>query len=281
MSRVNEIPVELEFQPVNLCFEEFHKLDKQCFPDEPMSSESFNRCVKSGFWVVFCERQLIGYSHIDLTPDLAWIARVAVGPNYRNRGIGNMLMEAMLKYCRKVNRTTVILYVQQDNPAALHLYEKHGFQISAESFQYIVPIFDFIEEQESDVGIRFDALPISEISEALRPEFPLQWSNLSESHNPPKTYVLVFRVADNQQVGYCRLVPDFPGCFPFELSSSNKYLPIALTKLKPFLSKQNKILKLTFSNPMIAQACDTFGFKLNYRLYKMTATIKDVGSNLE
>lgn len=274
MKRVNEPPVELEFQPVNLCFDEFHKLDKQCFPDEPMSSESFNRCVKSGFWTVFCERQLIGYSHINLTRDLAWIARIAVVINYRNRGIGNMLMETMLKYCRKVNRTTIILYVQQDNSAAVHLYEKHGFRISEESFQYIIPIHDFIEERKSDLGIRFDVLPISEVSEALRPEFPLQWSNLSESHNPPKMYVLVFRVADNQQVGYCRLVPTFPGCFPFELSSPKRYLSIALIRLKPFLSKQYEILKLTFANPKIARVCDSLGFKLNYRLYKMSATIR-------
>lgn len=274
MSRVNEIPVELEFQPVTLCFEEFHKLDKQCFPDEPMNNESFDRCVKSGFWAVFCERQLIGYSHIDLTPDLAWIARVAVVPSYRNRGIGNMIMEAMLKYCRKVNRTTIILYVQQDNPAAVHLYEKHGFQVSEESFQYIIPIHDFIEERKSDIAIQFDVLPIPEVSKAFRPEFPLQWSNLSELHNPPKAYVLVFRVPDNQQVGYCRLVPDFPGCFPFELSSPEEYLSIALIRLKSFLSKQYEILKLTFANPKIAQVCDSLGFKLNYRLYKMTATIQ-------
>src|SRR4030042_2136324 len=184
-----------------------------------------------------------------------------------------MLMKVMFEYCRKINRTTVILYVLQNNPEAIHLYEKHGFQISEKSFQYIVPIFDVIPKREHDIVILFDALPISEVSAALKPDFPLQWSNLPELHTPPKTYVLVFFLTANQQVGYCRLVPDFPGCFPFELSSPEKHLSIALAKLKPFLSKQSNILKLTFSNPKIAKTCDAFGFKLNYRLYKMTATV--------
>src|SRR4030042_3692101 len=115
-NRVNKTPFELEFQPVNLCFEKFHELDKQCFSDEPINNESFSRCVKSDFWAVFCEKQLIGYSYINFTPDLAWIARIGVAPNYRNRGIGNMLMKVMFEYCRKINRTTVILYVLQNTP---------------------------------------------------------------------------------------------------------------------------------------------------------------------
>jgi hypothetical protein len=76
-------------------------------------------------------------------------------------------------------------------------------------------------------------------------------------------------------MGYTRLNPGFPGCFPLELSSPAKHLPGAIAALEPYLSKQHTILKLTFADAAIAQACDALGFKLNYRLYKMITELQE------
>ena len=102
-----------------------------------------------------------------------------------------------------------------------------------------------------------------------RPTFPTQWSDLADRHDPPRAYVFVFAEADNEPVGYCRLIPDFPGCFPLELISPEKYLRASLMALKPYLSENHQTVKLTIGDSEIARACDALGARLNYRLYKM------------
>ena len=181
-----------------------------------------------------------------------------------------MFIKAMLKHCLKIPRHTVILYVQQDNPAVFHLYKKHGFRISEESYQYIVPIDKVFDGQYSKDWISLNAIPVSDVPQQIIPDFPEQWSNLAEKHDPPKTYVLIFCLEGKQQIGYCRLNPEFPGCFPFVLSSPSTQIMSALAVLKPYLSKQHQILKLTFASSEMAQACNIYSFSLNYRLYKMT-----------
>lgn len=258
------------YRPSNLRFEDFRNLDEECFPEEPISSEAFNSFAQSDFWAALSDERLVGYSYLKMTPELAWIARLGVLAAERNKGIGTRLMQAMLKHCLEIPRQTVILYVLRNNPPAIHLYEKHGFRISEESYQYIVPTDQALEEQDATNSISLDAIPITEIPRQLKPTFPAQWSDLAEQHNPPKTYVLVFCLDGKRPIGYCRLNPDFPGCFPFELSSPSEQLMSALAGLKPYLSKELQILKLAFASPAMAQACDALGLKLNYRLYKMT-----------
>jgi ribosomal protein S18 acetylase RimI-like enzyme len=272
------VSINIVYQPSDLRFDEFHNVDEQCFPEEPISSESFISLMQSYFWAALSDERLVGYSYLKITPELAWVARVGVVATERNRGIGTKLMDAMLKHCLEIPRHTAMLYVRQDNPAAIHLYKKHGFRISEESYQYIVPIDQALDEQYPKDWKSLDAIPVTEVPQQLRPAFPEQWSHLTKWHDPPKTYVLVFCLEGKRQIGYCRLNPDFPGCFPFELSSPAEQLPGALAGLEPYLSKQHRILKLTFASPEVAQACNALGFKLNYRLYKMTMELQERSS---
>jgi ribosomal protein S18 acetylase RimI-like enzyme len=261
--------VQIVYRPSSLSFEEFHDIDIECFPGEPLGSDSFDSCVQSDFWAAMIEERCVGYGYLKVTPELAWIARIGVRATERNQGIGARLMEVMLEYCRSIPRHTVILYVQQDNPAAIHLYEKHGFSVADESYQYIVPVARLREDGRFDDCLTLDAIPVSEMAPELQPTFPTQWSDLAGQHDPPGVHVLVFRRDDGQPVGYCRLCPGFPGCFPFELSSPDEHLAGAIKALEPCLSPDHSILKLTFASAAVAQACDALELELNYRLYKM------------
>jgi ribosomal protein S18 acetylase RimI-like enzyme len=55
------------------------------------------------------------------------IANVAVHPDYRRRGIASALTEASLEYIRNRNVRWSWLQVDDDNPAALNLYNNVGF----------------------------------------------------------------------------------------------------------------------------------------------------------
>lgn len=65
-----------------------------------------------------------GYGFVDeATPELA----IAVVPSRRGRGIGELMLSALLERARAEGHAQVSLSVERQNPA-LRLYEKHGFR---------------------------------------------------------------------------------------------------------------------------------------------------------
>lgn len=80
--------------------------------------------VAGAVWV----RRMHGFGHVDdATPELA----VALYPEYRGRGIGTLLLRAMLELLRQEGCTQVSLSVQCENRAAAW-YLREGFELLAE-----------------------------------------------------------------------------------------------------------------------------------------------------
>jgi putative acetyltransferase len=60
-----------------------------------------------------------------------------VHPDFHNQGVGSALMEAAIDLANKwLNLTRLDLEVYTDNAAAIHLYEKHGFEIEGTKRRY-------------------------------------------------------------------------------------------------------------------------------------------------
>lgn len=57
------------------------------------------------------------------------VANVAVHPDYRRRGIGHMLMEAIIDYVDQRGANEILLQVKHDNDPAINLYKVLGFGI--------------------------------------------------------------------------------------------------------------------------------------------------------
>ena len=80
--------------------------------------------VAGAVWV----RRMRGFGHVDdATPELA----IALYPEYRGRGIGTLLLRAMLELLRQEGCTQVSLSVQCENRAAAW-YLREGFELLAE-----------------------------------------------------------------------------------------------------------------------------------------------------
>lgn len=80
--------------------------------------------VAGAVWV----RCMHGFGHVDdATPELA----VALYPEYRGRGVGTLLLRAMLDLLRAEGGTRVSLSVQRENRAAAW-YLREGFELLAE-----------------------------------------------------------------------------------------------------------------------------------------------------
>jgi len=56
------------------------------------------------------------------------IANVAVHPDHRRRGIAQVLTQRAMEHAREKKASAVWLHVRDDNPGAIHLYKKLGFE---------------------------------------------------------------------------------------------------------------------------------------------------------
>ena len=56
------------------------------------------------------------------------LAKMAVGPHYRGRGIGRRLVESAIEHARAMGAKSVFLGSSTRLPAAVHLYETAGFR---------------------------------------------------------------------------------------------------------------------------------------------------------
>ena len=69
---------DLTWRPPDLAFEEFHAVDAECFPDQPVGREEFERLVAAEFWTARHGPRLVGYAYLKLTDEVAWLARLGV-----------------------------------------------------------------------------------------------------------------------------------------------------------------------------------------------------------
>jgi GNAT superfamily N-acetyltransferase len=70
-----------------------------------------------------------GYGYVDeRTPELA----IAVVPSKRGHGIGDALLRELLEKARQAGYPSVSLSVDSENAGAIRLYERHGFERTAD-----------------------------------------------------------------------------------------------------------------------------------------------------
>ena len=62
-------------------------------------------------------------------PDEWYLDSISVSEDFRGQGIGSRLLEALPKLAKKANRSVIGLSVDEKNPKAKKLYERHGFKV--------------------------------------------------------------------------------------------------------------------------------------------------------
>lgn len=73
--------------------------------------------------------QILGYFLCYFVIDEWEIARIAVSPDARRKGIGQMLFDYMLEVCSEKEITRILLDVRESNLPAIRFYEKNGFVV--------------------------------------------------------------------------------------------------------------------------------------------------------
>ncbi len=79
---------------------------------------------------------IVGYGGFWKMVDEAHISTIATAPARRRRGIGELLLIAMIEAAQELGSSLVTLEVRKSNASAQALYVKYGFEIAGERKQY-------------------------------------------------------------------------------------------------------------------------------------------------
>ena len=99
----------------------------------PWRPSTYARAVTDrhhNFYVAELEGELVGYGGFWVEGKEAHIAKVAVDPEYRRRGIGSALLRHLLGQARRLALPQAYLEVRPSNHAAQELYRRFGFRVA-------------------------------------------------------------------------------------------------------------------------------------------------------
>ncbi|HOG45528.1 MAG TPA: ribosomal protein S18-alanine N-acetyltransferase [Anaerolineae bacterium] len=85
------------------------------------------RALKRGLDARGLDPSVIGYGGFWLMLDEAHVCTLGVHPDWRQRGVGELLLSTMIGEAARLNAHVVTLEVRVSNQAAQNLYQKYGF----------------------------------------------------------------------------------------------------------------------------------------------------------
>jgi ribosomal-protein-alanine N-acetyltransferase len=95
----------------------------------PWTHGNFKDSLNAGYscWVYAEGNCVIGYAVLMLVLDEAHLLNLSIAQAYQGRGLGHALLEQMMHTARNHGAQNMFLEVRPSNEAAIHLYERVGF----------------------------------------------------------------------------------------------------------------------------------------------------------
>ncbi|MGV9765840.1 ribosomal protein S18-alanine N-acetyltransferase [Micromonospora tulbaghiae] len=107
-------------------------IEADLFGAEQWSAAMFwNELANGHFYLVATDDDgaVLGYAGLAVSPpDEAWVQNVAVRRDAQRRGIGRVLLEALLAEAARRGARSTLLEVAADNAPAQRLYATYGFE---------------------------------------------------------------------------------------------------------------------------------------------------------
>jgi ribosomal-protein-alanine N-acetyltransferase len=114
--------------------DEIYKIELECFGGEAYPRFVFNYLISNSDSIFLKalkeEDQVAGFIAGVCRADTCTVYTLNVKKDFRRKGIGSILLEALEKEVLKRNVRKIVLQVEVTNIAALELYLKRGYQIS-------------------------------------------------------------------------------------------------------------------------------------------------------
>ena len=82
----------------------------------------------SKYLVAKIQDEIVGFAGFTICIDEADITNIVTKKNYRNSGIGTLLLEELINLSKELNLATITLEVAESNLPAINLYSKFNFE---------------------------------------------------------------------------------------------------------------------------------------------------------
>ncbi|WP_198618759.1 ribosomal protein S18-alanine N-acetyltransferase [Staphylococcus canis] len=114
-------------------------IERMSFDDSSWTVDAFyHELLENNFahyFVIEYHDAIIGYCGVWIVLDQAQITTIAIAPDYRGLGLGQLLLNYALNFSRAA-ATTMSLEVRVENETAQHVYKKLGFQYGGRRKNY-------------------------------------------------------------------------------------------------------------------------------------------------
>ena len=104
------------------------ELEASCF-SEPWSRDALSLLLteQASGVVLMQNGAVVAYGGVLWAPDEGQITNIAVSPDFRRRGFGEQILQALILLAKEKGALQLVLEVRASNEAAITLYEKSGF----------------------------------------------------------------------------------------------------------------------------------------------------------
>lgn len=118
-------------------------IEAAAYPGQPWSATAFwselGQLDSRHYLVALHEGAVVGYAGLCDYPDEAWVQTLAVAPAVQRRGVGGLLLRALLEEAGRRSQPVVQLEVRASNAVAQRLYARHGFARTGLRRRYYPP----------------------------------------------------------------------------------------------------------------------------------------------
>jgi len=122
-------------------FPALYAIEEICFQPPQRFSRSYMRQIlsssTSAAWIAEAEGRMAGFAIVDWSREpgpsiktdqtLAYIQTIEVLPDFRGRGLGRELLDRLEQSAIAAGAIIIWLHVDEENHAALHLYQDSGY----------------------------------------------------------------------------------------------------------------------------------------------------------
>ena len=122
--------------------EQVYEIEKECFINPWKFSDleyELEGNPVNKFLVVECGGRIVGFNDFMITFNSATISQIAVTKEFRNQGLGTLLLNEMEK-CFPSEGDEIVenvtLEVRASNVPAINLYKKHGYEVVVKKPHY-------------------------------------------------------------------------------------------------------------------------------------------------
>jgi GNAT superfamily N-acetyltransferase len=186
--------------------------------DRPASVERWTADLMPHTFFLEEGRRKVGYAFVEVFGDLGYIRHVVVDPSARGRGVGRELMNVIAARLRDARCKRWELNVKPDNLPAVRLYESFGMR---EQHASSVVRIDWADALRMPFDARLAGRGVDPEEDGdIERDLRLPDGKLLRLREMTGQLLVQLVDAQGRRFGFARFDPEFPGAFPFRVTSS-------------------------------------------------------------